>query len=58
MAKETTMKTQETISTRILQKDQEYLMKLKKRNGYNSVATTLNKVLTIFKQNKFEGELR
>jgi len=52
------MKIQETISMRTNKKDQEYLKRLTKRNGYNSLATTLSRVLTVFKENRFEGELK
>ena len=51
------MKTQETISVRLYKADQQYLMRLMKKRGYNSVATTLNKLVKKCREIGIDKEL-
>jgi len=53
-----TKKVEETISMRTYPSDKKFLMKMRKKKGYNSLATTLNKILKIVKDNKLETELQ
>ena len=48
----------ETISMRTYPSDKKFLMRMRSRYGYNSLATTLNKILKIVKDNKMENELQ